>query len=165
MSPELSRIVSVDKLPAAVTVEASAAECVALATRLRIPAVESLHCRYTLTRIGDVVAAIGVLQARVVQSCVVSLEDVAQDVGERFALRFVPAGQERHDEDPDEPDELPYAGVQIDLGEATAEQLALSLDPYPRHPDAVLDPGAQDDSDLDGNPAPRGLAALRSRLT
>ena len=40
---------------------------------------------------------------------------------------------------PDMPDEIVYEGINIDLGEAAAEQLALSLDPYPRHPGAALE--------------------------
>ncbi len=163
MRPELSRAIPVDRLPAASTVEATAAECAALAVRLRIPAVRSLRCDFTLRRQGEAVAAEGVLRAVVVQSCVVSLEPVEQAVAERFTLRFVPAGREQDGDDPDAPDELPYDGGRIDLGEAAAEQLALGLDPYPRHPDAVLDPAAADAaSDDDGEDAPpSGLAALR----
>lgn len=159
MTPELSHPVSAEHPPAAVTVTATPAECAALAERLRIPAVESLSCRFTLRALGATVEAEGELDARVVQSCVVSMEPVAQAVREYFALRFVPEGQETDDDEPDSPDEIPYAGTRIDLGEAAAEQLALALDPYPRHPDAVLDDAA---ADPDGAASPFGtLAALR----
>lgn len=149
MTPELSRPVSVDRLPAALTVEATAGERLALAERLHIPAVSALWCRFTLRRRGDVVVAEGELRAAVVQSCVVSLEPVEQTVLDRFELRFVPAGAETDGEDPEAPDELPYEAGAIDLGEAAAEQLALSLDPYPRHPDATLDPAV---AEADPNP-------------
>jgi hypothetical protein len=43
------------------------------------------------------------------------------------------------------PDEIPYAGDSIDLGAVLAEQLALSLDPYPRKPGAALPPEAADE--------------------
>ena len=33
---------------------------------------------------------------------------------------------------------MPYAGGAADLGEATVEQLALALDPFPRKPGAAL---------------------------
>jgi len=46
----------------------------------------------------------------------------------------------------DGPDEIPYTGGLIDLGAALAEQLALSLPPYPRKPGAELPPEARDDS-------------------
>ena len=139
MTSELVRAVSVDRLPASLVVEASAEECRALADRMRIEAVSSLWCRFALRRRGAVVEASGELRAEVVQACVVSLEPVAQSVEDAFTLRFVPAGTESPDDDPEAPDELPYEGSTIDLGEAAAEQLALALDPYPRHPDAALD--------------------------
>jgi len=147
MTPELSRAVSVDRLPAAVTVDASAAECAALAMRLQIPAVSSLWCRFVLRRRGDIVVVEGELRAQVTQSCVVSLDPVEQSLNDRFELRFVPAGKERDDEDPESPDEVPYEGGSIDFGEAASEQLALALDPYPRRDDAVLDPAATDTSE------------------
>ena len=159
MTPELSRTVAVDRLPAGLLVEATGPECLALAGRLHIPEVRSLWCRFTLRRQGAVVTADGVLDADVVQSCVVSLEPVAQRVEERFTVRFVPEGQESGDEDPESPDEIPYAGSVIDLGEAAAEQLALSLDPYPRDPAAELDAAAVEaESGLFG-----GLAVLRPK--
>lgn len=146
MTPELSRVVALDRLPAAFAVEADPAECRALAARLGIPAVLALSCRFALRRIGDRVLAEGVLAAQVVQSCVVSLEPVEQAVHDTFAIRFVPAGTEADDGDPEAPDELPYEGARIDLGEAAAEQLALALDPYPRREDAVLDDAAAEAS-------------------
>lgn len=157
---ELPRPVSVDRLPHAFVVEATAAECAALALRLRIPAVLALSCRFTLRRQGDVIEAEGTLDAEVVQDCVVSLEPVTQRVADRFTVRFVPAGLETDDIDPESPDELPYEGGLLDLGEAAAEQLALSLDPYPRCPGASLDPLA---SELDDGPFAQ-LAPIRRKL-
>ena len=133
---ELSRPVALDRLPDSITVEATPSELHALATRLMIPAVTALWCRFTLRRRGNQVQAEGVLEADVVQSCVVSLDPVEQHVAERFTVRFVPAGHETDDDDPAAPDEIPYDGAGIDLGEATVEQLALALDPYPRAPGA-----------------------------
>ena len=156
----MSRSVAVDRLPPSMLVEASAAECVLLAQRLHILEVQSLWCRFVLRRQGTVVTADGVLEAEVVQNCVVSLEPVAQRIQDRFTVHFVPEGREdADDDDPESPDEIPYQGGTIDLGEAAAEQLALSLDPYPRCPDAELDPAA-----LDPDPAPfASLAMLRPK--
>ena len=159
MTPELSRLVAIDRLPAALLVETTGPERLALAARLRIPEVRSLQCSFTLRRQGIMLTADGVLEATVVQSCVVSLEPVVQRVEDRFTVRFVPQGQEGADDDPESPDEIAYAGSVIDLGEAAAEQLALSLDPYPRDPAAELDAAA-----LDPEPAPfGGLAVLRPK--
>ena len=139
MTPEMSRILAVDRLPAALTVQATPAECTALAARLQIPGVLSLTCRFQLRRVGNVVLADGALAAQVIQTCVVSLEPVQQAVAETFTIRFVPEGAETNDENPEAPDELTYPDSSIDLGEATTEQLALALDPYPRQENATLE--------------------------
>ena len=114
------------------TVEASAAECAALALRMNLPAVLALTCEFHLEReTAGTLLAYGHLVARVVQTCVVSLEDFTATVEERFAVRCVPDGAESDDADPEALDEIPYADGTLDLGEAAAEQLALALDPYP----------------------------------
>jgi uncharacterized metal-binding protein YceD (DUF177 family) len=121
------------------TVIASARECEALARRLRIPAVRALSCRFRLTAAPAAsFEAAGHLEARVVQTCIITLEDFEAPVNERFSLRFVPEGTESDDPDPEAEDEVGYANGTIDLGEAAAEQLALALDPYPRKPGASL---------------------------
>ena len=150
MTAELSRRVAIDRLPETVTVEADAGERSAVAARLRIPDVRMLRCRFSLRRRGPVVDADGALEADVVQECVVSLDPVEQHVAERFSLRFVPDGQETLDDDPESPDEIPYRGTSVDLGEATTEQLALALDPYPRHTEAALPDAATDVQAEDG---------------
>lgn len=143
MTPELHRPVAVAAiLPGGqeFVVEANQAECAALAARMRLPAVQSLHCRFRLSPgLGGAVAAAGWLEAEVVQTCVVTLEDFAATISEQFEVCFVPAGSESDEIDPDETvDEIPYAEGVIDLGEAAAEQLALTLDPYPHAPEAFL---------------------------
>lgn len=160
MMPELHRPVELGRIPARgldVLVEATAAECAALADRMGLPAVRALTCHFHLTLDGAVVVAHGHLRARVVQTCVVSTEDFEAVVEERFLVRFVPAGTESEDDDPDSVDELPYEGRAIDVGEAAAEQLGLVLDPYPRMPGAVLPEAATED---ERNPF-AALAALR----
>ncbi len=120
-------------------VEASGAECAALATRFGLPAIRALTCRFRLRPLtGGAIAATGALRAEVVQVCVVSLEAFPATVAEDFAVRFVPAGTERDDPDPEAVDEIPYSADRLDLGEAAAEQLALALDPYPRKPGAPV---------------------------
>ena len=135
---------------------ATPAECAALAVRLRVPAVNSAAARFRLTpEPGGTVLAEARVKARVVRTCVVTLEDFESVVMEAFRVRFVPAGMESTDDDPEAVDEIPYSGAVIDLGEAAAEQLALALDPYPRAPGAVLPMQHEDDA--------LPLAALASR--
>jgi uncharacterized metal-binding protein YceD (DUF177 family) len=142
MTPELHRPVSLDRIGARgldMTVDASAAECAALAERMKLPAVHAVSCTFHLIREDrDRVLARGHLKARVTQTCVVSLDAFEADVEEVFQVRFVPSGEESDDVDPESDDEIPYEGNLIDLGEAAAEQLGLALDPYPRKPGAAL---------------------------
>ena len=152
MSAELDRVVALDRVGTHgidVTVNATEEERAALARRFAIPAVLQLRCSFRLRRgAAGVVDADGALDAQVVRTSVVTLDDFTQDVSEAFQLRFVPAGREGDDEDPDSPDEIPYEGTALALGEAAAEQLALALDPYPREPDATLpESGSESGSD------------------
>lgn len=142
MTTELHRPLPADRVGGAgvdVTVEADAAECAALARRMQVPQLLSLVCPFRLTRLtGGVILGEGRLRAQVVQTCVISLEDFTAEVDERFRVRFVPAGTETDDADPEADDEIGYVQGVLDLGEAAAEQLALALDPYPRAPGAEL---------------------------
>lgn len=162
-TPEFSRPQALARLGAAplvLDVTAGEAECAALAARFAIPAIGALTCRFILRRApGEVVEASGHLDARVTQTCVVSLDDFETALSEDFTLRFVPAASLDEDEELDDldgPDLIGHDGIAIDLGEAAAEQLALALDPWPRKPGAAL-------PEMAAEPDPRlaPLAALR----
>jgi uncharacterized metal-binding protein YceD (DUF177 family) len=75
----------------------------------------------------------------VVQACVASGDPVKARIDEAFSLKFVPEADGAEEElelDVEDVDTIDYAGSAIDIGEAVAETLALSLDPFPRSPDA-----------------------------
>lgn len=158
MNPEFHRPLSLDRigqLGLDMTVEATAAECAALAERMNLPGVLAVSCTFHLIRESrDKVAARGVLRARVTQTCIISLDDFDAAVEEVFQIRFVPSGEETDDIDPESEDEIPFDGNMIDLGEAASEQLGLALDPYPRMPGVEM-PEVSDD------PEPHPFAALR----
>ncbi len=160
---EMSRPVALDRIgtaPFEQTVEARPEELGPLAARMGIPAVRRLACAFRLRRVGDsVIEAEGELEAEVIQVCVVSLDEFPQSIQDRFTLEFVPAGTEAPDDDLEAPDQIPYDGSAIDLGETAAQQLALALDPYPHKP------GAEDLPDEVSGPAGpfAALAALRSK--
>ena len=161
MTPEFTRMLPVERIAPeghAVTVTANKPECAALAARMGIPAIRSVTCDFRLRREGNaVVVAAGRLRARVTQTCIVSLDDFNTTVEENFRVRFVPSGEESDNENPEADDEISYEGITIDLGEATAEQLGLALDPYPRKPGAALP-----DAGPEAKPHPfAALAALR----
>ncbi len=158
MTPELHRPLSLARIGTLgldMTVEAKPAECAALADRMNLPRVLALLCVFHLIRESrDKVLARGVLRATVTQICVVSLEEFDATIEDVFQVRFVPAGEESEDVDPESDDEIPFEGNMIDLGEAAAEQLGLALDPYPRMPGMEM-------PEIEEDPEPHPFAALR----
>jgi len=139
---EFSRPLAVDRVGAAglmQRIEATPAECAALAGRLGVPGVPAFAATFRLSR-GEAgrIAAQGRLEGRLVRDCVVTLDPFEAPVAEDFAVAFVPEESLGEAIDLEGEDEIPYAGNTIDLGEAAAEQLALTLDPYPRRPGAEL---------------------------
>ena len=178
--PEFSRPVTPDTLEhkagAPLTGQAEAAECAALAVRFGVPAVLSMRYRATAARWGRGGWRIeGEAEARLEQTCVVTLEPVETTVREPFDRRFVPASQieapapgsetELDSEMADAPDG--FSG-HIDLGEIAAEAVALGIDPYPRRAGAEVGQvlsgpkGAEPLTDEAARPF-AGLAALRRR--
>lgn len=163
MPPELSRPVVLAQVPEAgrdLVIEASPAECAALAARLGIEAVNRLRASLRLAPGPEgVILGRGGLSAEVIQACVVTLEPVTQEVSAPLSLRLLPAGMEPLDTPADEADDIESVNGSVDLGEVVAEELALALDPYPRAPGAELPPEATEGAD---NPF-AALAALKAR--
>lgn len=147
-TPEFSRLVLVDQIPTRgmeMSVEANAAECAALARRFDLQSVDSLSARLRLKAIagGTLFRVDGHISARVVQTCVVTLEPMPAKVEEDFDMIF--GGEEADAEggeldlsfdDADPPEPLVDGG--IDIGEAVAEHLVLALDPFPRKAGAAF---------------------------
>jgi uncharacterized metal-binding protein YceD (DUF177 family) len=92
----------------------------------------------------------GNVRARIGQTCVVTLEEIENDIDEPIDLIFAPAEQvpqmaalvdEAEESDEETPDPLePIDNGMIDLGKVAADALFLAVDPYPRKPGAVFEP-------------------------
>jgi len=143
--PEFAREVALEAVSARgyrTAIEANAAERAALAGRFGLLAPDRLAAKLELIREGGgEVRVAGAFEADVVQSCVVTLEPVVDHVAESFEVVFSPeaaAQDEGGEEALDEAMPEPLAGDAIDVGELVAQQLALSLDPYPRRPGATV---------------------------
>ena len=150
-------------------IEAEEAERTALARRFGLVAIDRLAADAALVRNGGDVTATGRIAAAVTQSCVATGEPVEAVVDEAFELLFrptpAPDGPEAEVElSENELDLTFYDGAAIDLGEAVAETLALSLDPYPRTPgaeEALKAAGVKSEEEA----GPFGaLAGLRDKL-
>jgi uncharacterized metal-binding protein YceD (DUF177 family) len=112
-----------------------------IAERLGLRSLDRFDAHATLDRKGEIVRARGRLKAVLRQSCVVTDEPVDAHADESFDIYFLP---EPSSESPEEEIELHesdcdvvfHDGSAIDLGQAIADTLALTLDPYPRSPGA-----------------------------
>ena len=150
---EFRRLVGVDELEEGEirrTIEAGEEERKALARRFDLVAIDALRASVRVRRRpgGPLVRVEGRLTADVVQSCVVTLAPLPVHIEEEFVEAFAPDGYRAADggADTDVTDVLDDSG--IDLGELAAQLLSLSLDPYPRAPDAnvLQEPGAGEDA-------------------
>ncbi len=95
----------------------------------------------------------GHVRARIGQNCVVTLEEIENDIDEVVDVVFAPPEQvpemaalvdeaeEDGEEVPDPPE--PIENGMIDLGRVATDALFLAVDPYPRKPGAVFEPVVQ----------------------
>lgn len=169
--PEFSRPVPADTLgttPRTMAIEADEGERAALTLRFGLAAIHRLTAAARLSRQGEAILAEGRLAAAVTQSCVATGEPVEAELDEPFRIEFrpqpVPAAEDEIELDESELDIVFYDGASIDLGEAVAETLSLSLDPWPRVPNAdelLKQAGVKDESEVGPFAA---LAALKDKL-
>lgn len=176
MTSEFSRIWRVDTLgpaPRQVEIEADETERRALAERFDLVAIDWVEAQAALSRHGEIVTATGSLRATVTQSCVATGEPVAEQVDAPFRIEFRPrpaggGADEEIELGEAELDTIFYDGAAIDLGEAVAETLSLSLDPYPRAPDAeqaLRDAGVKDEEQAARESSPfAALQGLKEKL-
>lgn len=136
-----------------VEIDAPAAVRAGLAELAGLRDLPQLSAVFDLTRRGAGVHVSGQVDARVGQTCVVTLEPIENTVSEAVDLKFVPASGTEADPkvarkrplDGDEPPEPLYGGS-LDLGALAAEFLILGIDPYPRKAGAEFAPPKDEDS-------------------
>jgi len=137
--------------------ESARSDLAAIANLRELP---RLSAAFDLARRGAGVRVTGQVKARVGQTCVVTLEPVANDVDEPVDLTFSPAAGSQAVSGDGEPPE-PLADETLDLGAIATEFLLLGIDPYPRKPGAEFAPVKADD----GSAKPfAALEALKKRL-
>ena len=151
--PEFSRLIAIEGItPDKVrkeTIEANAKECAALAERFDLRELSNLKADLRIRRVegGDVVRLEGKITADVVQTCVVSLQDVYAHIDGEFdtflaeqpkhaAKKFGDEADLGIDDDDSAPEIIAHG--QLDLGEIVAQYLSVELDPYPRAPGVSL---------------------------
>lgn len=134
-------------------IEATEAECEALAKILEISAVRSLTAQLRLDPMGGKgrrVRVVGRLSAVVEQACSVSLVPLETRLDEDVLRVFVDRGSFGAGREPskivdvdfslaDDGDPEPFDQGVIDLGHLLSEELAIKLDPFPRAPGVSFD--------------------------
>lgn len=171
-SPELSRTVRIDTIggaPHRLSIDASEEERQKLARRFAIVSIASLSAEVELVRIEKGIRASGSLKAEVTQSCVATGEPLNEIVAEPFEILFLPepaagAADEEIELSEADCDVVFYDGAAIDVGEAVAESLSLSLNPWPRLPNAdevLRESGVKSEEEAGAFGA---LAALRDKM-
>jgi hypothetical protein len=145
MAPEFSRLVSLRQLgaqPFRQRIEATAQERERLSQRFDLVALDRLVAEVELRRQSvEVILLEAEFEAEFEQCCAVSLEPVRGAVSDRFSLVYGPApvNQDEIVVSGDEPAFEPLHGDAIDIGEAVAQELSLTLPAFPRDPEAAID--------------------------
>lgn len=171
-APEFIRTVRIDTLgtaPRAIAIEANKAEREALARRFGFVTLSSLSADLEVSRREDIVIVRGTLRAALAQSCVATGVPVEERLEESFDVEFRPhpatAAEEEIELGEAEMDVIFYDGALADVGEAAAETLSLSVQPFPRSAaaeDALHEAGVKDEEQAREESSP--FAALKGKL-
>jgi Large ribosomal RNA subunit accumulation protein YceD len=147
--------------------EAVRAQLSALAGLRGLPRLSAV---FDLARRGSGVRVTGRVNARVGQTCVVTLEPVDSELEESVDLKFAPQLAESiqpkadttglHPAEEEAPE--PLSDAKVDLGAIATEFLLLGIDPYPRKAGAEFSPIKSGDSSAKPFAA---LEALKKRLS
>lgn len=130
-------------------IEADAPARAAMAEIAGLREVSSARASFDLThRGGGRVHVAGRVQAKVGQTCVVTLEPIDNVIDEEVDLIFAPAEEIAPQIDADDDDGVstvaeppePIENGMIDLGRLATDVLYLAVDPYPRKEGAVFEP-------------------------
>ncbi len=142
-TPEFSRPERLDTIgerERIVEIAANEGERDKLAARFALVSIARLEGRFAIRREAAGIVVQGRVTGDAVQACSVTDEPLTVTIDEPVALRFVDDFVGAADEielSEDVLDSMPIEGGAIDLGEAAAETLALTIDPFPRGPNAA----------------------------
>ncbi|MDQ0839051.1 YceD family protein [Sphingomonas faeni] len=143
MKPEFSRPERLDTIgerERIVEIVANEDERAVLAKRFALLSITRLDARLGIKRTESGIVVKGRVTGAAVQACSVTDEPLDTQIDEPVALLFVEQLIAEGDEVELSDDALDMVAIQggtIDLGEAAADTLALSIDPFPRGPNAA----------------------------
>lgn len=141
-----------------------------LIKRFELAALDSLDAQLSLELDGADVIATGRFTADLAQICIATGEPVRAFIDEPIHIRFIPEPSSGGDTEielgADDCDTMFQDGQTIDLGEAVAQSMGLSLNPYPRSPEAekiLRTAGVKSDDELVTSGALSGLKDLLAK--
>ncbi len=143
--PEFSRLVPLARLGQEGfhrRIEAVPDELERLSRRFGLIALDRLTAMVELRRqSAETILMEAAFEAEFVQSCVVTLEPVRGAIADRFTLVYGPADEAEGEVElaADAAAFEPLSGDAIDIGEAVAQELSLSLPLFPRGPEEMVD--------------------------
>ncbi|MBR7159180.1 MAG: DUF177 domain-containing protein [Alphaproteobacteria bacterium] len=144
MQPEFSRLISTEHIDSAGKtheITASPAECEALAQRFSLEGILHLSASIFLQReSAGRIKASGTFTAQIIQKSAISLEPFSSTICEDFTTLFTEGEEyaEEIDIDSDKEDIDFISEGRIDIGELTAEYLALAIPLFPRQEDETF---------------------------
>lgn len=150
------------------SINATPAERQTLVEQLDLASLDRLDAAVTMKRLddGQSIELNVHLSADLAQSCVITLDRIAQHIDERFRLVYTPAvgpGSEVDavivaidQEDPPEP----LIDDKIDIGAVIEEHLVLAIEPYPKKDGAILADEHRTTAGSDDNQPVNPFAAL-----
>lgn len=163
MTPEFSRVFNLDKvgqLEYKYDIKATPEELEALAERFNLISIGSLKASFEIrkARSRNEFEVEAYVEVEVVQSCIITLQDVPDHLIFEYKLNLVEGDEDRFHDDLDwhteaekEYDLEFYQNNVIDFGEITAQYLSLELNPYPRA-GITIESDELPDRDEDSNP-------------
>ena len=148
--PAFRRLYDVARLPAGgdlAALEASPEEREALARRFGLDALHALTAKLNIARTTAAsIKVSGEARAAIEQTCVLTLERFGSTlifpVEEVFRTNRGGGGRLQAVEAFDDEGAPLVVGQAIDLGELVAQELGMTIDPYPKAPDAAFEPPA-----------------------
>ena len=120
-----------------------------IAAELGVDGVARLEAEVVTSAWLDGARVRGRIRALVLQTCGVTLEPLESEIDQDFEVKLLPLGSPNAPTEPEDAVLDPEAedppdlveGDQVDLGALVVELLAVEIDPFPRKPGVVFDPG------------------------
>jgi uncharacterized metal-binding protein YceD (DUF177 family) len=176
-SVEFSRCIKIDEIgkgDSSHEITATADECAALAKRFDLLKLDNLQATIMLSKHSNGIQAKGQFSASLEQACIASNEAIADTIDDEIDILFLPLSEQHIVPDSevelaaDECDVMLHDGRVIDIGEAVAQSLALSINPYPRSKNAdqqLRAAGVKRDDDVIAPSGPfAALSAIKDKM-